>query len=511
MSQRWDSTFDKPPQSYWMGSIDKSKLDSLKEDIKVDAAIVGGGIVGITTAYLLKKEGLKVVLLEADRILHGTTGHTTAKITCQHDLIYDKIKKKMGMEMVAQYYDANQMALQWITSLVEEKRIVCDFVPQPAYVYTQSDDYIQKIQDEADTAKALAIPSEYVEEIPLPYAVKAALRFDGQAQFHPLKFLNALAGEIPGDGSAVYEQTRAVDIHNGKVFTVTTGQGHKVTAKKVVIATHFPFYDGYGMYFTRLFPDRSYALGITISEEYPGGMYITAEDPGRSLRSQAFKEGTLIIVGGEHHKTGQGPDTRTHYENLMTFSNDTFTVKDIPYRWSTQDYSTPDDVPYVGLLTAATPNLYVACGFRKWGMTNGTASAHLLKDLIIKGVSPWQTVYNPSRFTIAASAKNFVVENADVAKHLITGKLASVPKTLDIGVGEAKVVEVDGQKLGAFRDTQDKIHWVDTTCPHLGCELHWNTAERSWDCPCHGSRFTYEGEIIEGPAQKPLHKPFVKN
>jgi len=285
---------------------------------------------------------------------------------------------------------------------------------------------------------------------------------------------------------------------------VLTDNGARIAASKVIIASHYPFYEAMGLFFTRLYPERSYALGVRIKGDYPGGMYISAEDPTRSLRSQHDKENNLVIVGGEHHKTGQGEDTRNHYLKLRDFARQLFEVEDIPYRWSTQDYTTMDEVPYIGNLTTDTPDVYVATGFGKWGMTAGTAAALIFRDLILNGYSPWMNVYSPSRFTPVASAKNFVQENLNVAKHLLSGKLSSVPGIAEIPRGEGKIIEHDGQRAGAYRDQQGALHIVDTTCTHLGCELQWNSAEASWDCPCHGSRFTYEGEIIDSPAQNKL-------
>ncbi len=507
MSLQWGNGFDKPPQSYWMASVQFPEYEQLNGDLDVDVAIVGGGIVGITSAYMLKQNGLKVAVLEATRILHGTTGHTTAKITAQHDIIYHTIKSKMDQESAQQYADANQAAIQAIDQIIQENNIQCDFSWQPNYVYTQDDNYIKKVQDEAETSISLGFPATYMEEIPLPIKVKAALRFDNQAQFHPLKYLLALAKLVHGDGSYIFENTKAVDIHTEHGYAVTTNTDYRVNAPNIIIASHYPFYDGNGMYFSRIYPVRSYALGVTIKDKYPGGMYITAEDPGRSFRSQPLDNGEeLIIVGGEHHKTGQGEDTRIHYQNLVDTAKSTFQMKEILYRWSTQDYTTMDQVPYVGTLTSNTPGIYVATGFRKWGMTNGTAAAMMLKDYIIGKENPWAPVYAPSRFKLAASAGKFIAENANVAKELIKSKLTPAENDVEIQPGEARVVEIDGKKRGAYRDQKGRLHVVDTTCTHMGCELQWNSAEHSWDCPCHGSRFTYEGEIIEGPAMKPLNK-----
>ncbi len=496
--------FSKPPQSYWMASTAATDYPTLDKDINTDLVIIGGGFVGISTAYMLVKEGLRPVILEADRIVQGTTGHTTAKITSQHGLIYNKIKSKISEELARQYADANETAIRTIEKIIKENNIDCDFSPQSSYVFTYRDGYIDKISKEANIAATLGIKATYLEETPLPFEIKAAVRFDDQAQFHPRKYLLKLAEYISQHGCQIFEQSRLVRIEEGDKYVITTSNGKKVTAEKVIIASHYPCYNKSGLYFARLWPDRSYAMAVKAKEKYPGGMYITAEEPGRSLRSQQSDEGELIIIGGEHHKTGQSIDTNKHYQALVDYSCENFTVEAIPYRWSTQDCMTLDDVPYVGHFTSDTPNMYIATGFGKWGMTNSTAASMILRDLIIKGESPWQEVYDPSRQTIMASAKSFVVENLNVAKELIKGKTEDLPEDPKIKEGEGKVIEEEGQRAGAFRDNKGTLHVVNTTCTHMGCELTWNSAENSWDCPCHGSRFTYEGDIIEGPAVRPL-------
>lgn len=498
--------FEKPPKSYWLASTPKTNYSNLNEDIKVDVAIVGGGITGISCAYLLIKEGLNIAIIEADKIIQGTTGHTTAKITSQHGLIYDKIKSQISGELAKQYADANESAIRLIKEIVNEHKIECDFSEQSAYVYTQEDKYVEKINKEVKTASNLGINTSFVEEIPFDIPIKAAIRFDKQAQFHPRKYLLALAEKINNSNNKIYEQSRVVDIEKNGTYTLTSNQGKKIIAEKVIIASHYPFYNKSNLYFSRLAAERSYIVAINAKEKYPGGMYITAENPTRSLRSQKTDDNELILVGGEHHKTGQNEDTIKNYKNLIDFSYKTFTVENIPFRWSTQDCMTLDDLPYVGYFTAKTPNLYIATGFGKWGMTNSTASAMILKDLIIDGKSPWQDAYNPSRKTIVASAKNFIVENLNVAKELIEGKITPIPDDIEIKAGEAKVIKTEGQRTGAYRDEEDTLHLINTRCTHMGCELNWNSAETSWDCPCHGSRFGYEGEIIEGPAVSELKR-----
>ncbi|NLO97606.1 MAG: FAD-dependent oxidoreductase [Peptococcaceae bacterium] len=494
--------------SFWLASTPDTSYPFLENDIKTDIAIIGGGFVGISCAYLLKKAGFNVVVLEADRIAKATSGHTTAKITSQHNLIYDKIIRQRGKEIAQQYADANETAIKEIKKIADEYNIECDYVLQSAYVYTQEDKYIEQIEAETEAASSLGINAHFLGEIPLPLKIKAAVRFDNQAQFHPRKYLLGLASTICGNGCQIYEKSRVVDLEESLNYTLTTAQGKKVTAQKVIIASHYPFYNKSGFYFARIYPERTYIIAIKAKENYPGGMYINVEQPARSLRSQNSGLEELILVVGDNHKTGQGEDTSLHYKALVEFAQQIFTVEDIPFRWSTQDCMTLDGLPYVGCYISDTPSLYVATGFGKWGITNSMAAAMILRDLIVEGSSPWQEAFNPSRQTILASSKNFVIENLNVAKHLVNGKvegiIADSLENTEIKPGEGKIVKIDGNRIGAFRDNQNKLHFVDTTCTHMGCELNWNSAEQSWDCPCHGSRFSYDGEVLEGPAVYPL-------
>jgi Glycine/D-amino acid oxidases (deaminating) len=496
---------ESPPRSYWMASSPTTHYPVLDEDINVEVAIIGGGFAGISAAYMLTKAGVKVAILEADHILQGTTGHTTAKITSQHYLIYDKLVKKMGEERAQQYANANEAAIGIIEKIAKENNIECDYIPQNAYVYTLEDKYVDKINDEEKAASLLGIKASCLDKIPLPFTIKAALQYENQAQFNPLKFLIPLAKIITEKGNKIYEQSRIVDIEDDDGYTIITNRGNKVRAEKLIIASHYPCYNKSALHFTRIYASRSYVIALKAKEKYPGGMYITAENSGFSYRSQPTDDGELIFVGGESHKTGQGGDTAKHYEVLINQSHEKFTIEDIPYRWSAQDCMTMDELPLVGHYNSNTPNLYIATGFMKWGMTNSIASATILKDLIVEGRSPWKDVYNPSRDTILASTKNFVVENLNVAEKLLEGKLMPASDPDDMEPGEGKKIKVDGQKSKAYRDEKGELHVVDPTCMHMGCELSWNSAEKSWDCPCHGSRYALDGTIIEGPTVNPLN------
>ncbi|MGZ9586573.1 FAD-dependent oxidoreductase [Paenibacillus marinisediminis] len=496
------------PESYWRDTLSLPSFPKLTEHIHAEVVVVGGGISGITTAYLLAKEGIKVVLLEAGQLLNGTTGHTTAKITAQHDLIYDEFISNFGQEKAQLYYKANHEALQFIKRTIEEHEIQCDFSEQDAHIYTNSDEYITKIENELAAYEKLGINGEIVSQIALPIPIKTAIVMHKQAQFHPLKYLSKLVELFIQSGGIIYEHTTVETVEKEPQPTAVTTDGHKITGKHVISCSHFPCYDGKGFYFSRLHAERSYIIGIKSDKRYLGGMYINAEQPKRSVRMTPLGNGeNLILIGGDGHKTGQGICTIKHYEALQEFANQTFGIQEFSYRWSTQDLVTLDKIPYVGQLSSSAPNIYVATGYRKWGMTNGTAAALLLRDLIIGKENAYRELYTPSRFDFAPDVKNFIVQNADVAKHLIGGKLEFVRNKPDsLANDEGGVVSVNGKRAGAYRDEKGKLHIVDTTCTHMGCELEWNHGDRSWDCPCHGSRFSIDGDVMEGPATKPLTK-----
>ncbi len=494
------------PKTYWR-EIELPSFNTLEQDLSVDVAIVGAGITGITAAYLLSKEGKKVAVLEAGSVLNGTTGHTTAKLTAQHNLIYDELINHFGQEKARLYYESHMKAIQFVENTVNEKGIACDFSKEDAYIYATTDQYVDKLKTEWEAYKSLAISGALKDSIPFNIPAKAALLMSNQAQYHPLKFLRGLLNEAVEAGCSVYENTVAADIEDDDAEPkVVTKTGHRVTCKHVIIASHFPFYDKPGLYFARMYADRSYAIGIRTENDYPGGMYISADSPSRSIRYTPLENGgKLLIIGGENHKTGQGVDTLKHFEALQEFAENTFGLKEYDYRWSAQDNVTLDKVPYIGSYSAERKNILIATGYKKWGMTTGILAGHLLTDYVVGRSNPYEDLYSPSRFQADPSLKSVITANADVAKHLIKGKLEIVEKVPnDLQAGEGAVVLYNGQRAGAYKDENGKLYVVDTTCTHLGCECEWNHAEKSWDCPCHGSRYSYAGDVIEGPTKKAL-------
>lgn len=492
------------PQSYWLDFVELPSFPAVTEDVEADIVIVGGGITGITLAYLFVQENLKPVILEANRILYGTTGHTTAKITAQHGLIYDELIRNFDKDTARKYYEANEAALTLIKNIIKKRNIACDFSEEDAYIYTLEDESVPKLEKEWQAYQQLGIAGDLLKQTELPFQVKQALVMYNQAQFHPTKFLRALVEEIVEKGGRIFENSVATKVKGKEKPAVLLKNGKTVTGHFVISCSQFPFHDE-GYYFSRMYQERSYVLACITEKDFPGGMYINAENPTRSIRSTPYRNGKLILFGGDHHKTGQGPPTIQHYENLYEFGNHTFGIQEVVYRWSAQDLSTLDKVPYIGYVTNTNRSVLVATGFRKWGMTTSMLAAMLLVDMVLNRENPYEEVFTPSRFEFDSSVKKFLQTNLDVAKHLIQGKIEKPKTTIEqLSFDEGAVVQLNGKRAGAYKDAQGKIYIVDTTCTHMGCELEWNSGDKSWDCPCHGSRFSVTGEVLTGPAEKPL-------
>ncbi|WP_018933794.1 FAD-dependent oxidoreductase [Gracilibacillus lacisalsi] len=498
-------------QSIWLAT-DVRRFSALNESLQTEVTIVGGGITGVLSAYLLSQNGMRVVLLERGRLLHGTTGHTTAKVTAQHGLIYHEILEHFGLENTQKYYQSQVEAIQFIKDTADHYQIPCQFDHQDAILYTNSEQNQQKLEEEAKAYHKLKITGELKDSIPFSIPLKSALVMYEQAQFHPTDFLKVMIDKILENGGEIYEDTTAVDIDYQNKVIVRTARNHNVLSDHVIIATQFPFYEGQAFYSTRMYPSRSYVLGLTSNQDYPGGMYLDIDQPKRSIRYVKHENETVWLLGGESHKTGQYHKENTDpYRDLQHFGSQYLDVKDWQYQWSTQDFTTLDKIPYVGSLNRRHPNVYIATGFRKWGMTNSVVAAHLLTDLIMDKDNPYKELYQPQRFHADPDVKKFISYNSNVTKEFVKGKLDVKNEQDNLESETAVKRKRNGQIVGIYKDEQNQVHAVDTTCTHLGCECNWNQAEKSWDCPCHGSRFSYDGTIIEGPATKHLKKIDLEN
>jgi glycine/D-amino acid oxidase-like deaminating enzyme/nitrite reductase/ring-hydroxylating ferredoxin subunit len=486
--------------SYWIESTPDTSYPRLEGDIAVDVAVVGGGITGITTALLLKRAGKTVALLEMKRVARGATGYTTAKVTAGHNLIYDALEKRFGADGARTYAHANSAAIEQIRSLAAELAPDCDLETKPNYAYTEKRESVEQIRAEVAAAQRAGLPASFATDSSLPFPIAGAIRLEDQAQFHPRKYLLPLVEQVAGDGSYVFEETRARDVRHGAPCLVQT-EGGLVRARHVVLATQLPFEDQ-GLLFAKAHPQRSYAVAAPIDPgSAPDGMFISVDQPTRSVRTTPHDGGVLLIVGGEGHKTGQASDTRVPYARLEDWGRERFGLDEFPYRWATHDYASVDRVPFAGRLVPWRSDVWVATGYGKWGMTNGTACAMLVTDLILERENPWASLFSPHRARSFAS-RSFLSENANVAGRFFSDRIALPGRErLDaLEPGEGAVVRVEGETLAVSHEDDGRLSAVSPRCTHLGCYVSWNRAERTWDCPCHGSRYLPDGTVIQGPA-----------
>ncbi|HFL2397650.1 TPA: FAD-dependent oxidoreductase [Clostridioides difficile] len=491
-------------ESYWFLNSSPKEYNKLGENIKTDCLIVGGGITGLTTAYLLAKEGKKVVLVEADKIGYGTSGRNTGKVTCQHDIFYSKIEKKYGLDKAKSYYNANNEALNLVEQIIEENNIKCDFKRETSFVFTEKEDTIKNIKDEYRTCKKIGINCEYHETIEnIPLDIKGAISFTNQGQFNPKKYIDGLAKAAVNLGLKIYENTPVVDLEKGKICRVKTREDNIIEAENVIISSHSPWYDGLNFYFAKEYAERAYLMVAVLENKLTDGMFISIDDPSITFRQYNDGSENLLIFGGGDHKVGQGGTEKEIFDDLEHYGKEVFKVKDFKGKWSAQDNMSFDNVPYIGYINKREDNIYVATGFSKWGITNGTVAGIIIKDLIINNNSDYKDTFNPSRLGSYFS-KDFIKENANVAINYVSGKLKIGSGDMPKNNGEGKIVNIDGKRYGVYKDDNGDFYIVDTTCTHLGCELNFNSEEKTWDCPCHGSRFDYKGNILEGPALKPL-------
>ena len=432
-------------ESIWEKTARLPEFEPLRGDARADVLVIGGGLAGLLCAYELTQAGADCILAEAGRLCGGTTKNTTAKLTVQHGLIYHKLLKEFGPERTRAYLDANRAALERIRALCRD--IPCDFEELPSYVYSL--DSRKELDQELAALDRLGYPAALSEETPLPFPVAGAVRFDRQAQFHPLKFAAGLL-----DGLRIYEHTRVLEVKTGEAVT----EGGTVKADHIVVATHFPFLNKFGCYWLKMYQSRSYVLALEGGPDL-GGMYVDGSGKGLSFRNY----GKLLLLGGGAHRTGK---QSRGWSGLEDFAHRHWPNAKPICRWAAQDCMTLDGAPYIGLYSPRLPGLYAVTGFNKWGMTSSMAAATLIADLILGRDSPYQQVFSPSRSVLRPQ--------------------------LAANAGETT--------LNLLTPTRPR-------CPHLGCALKYNPQEHSWDCPCHGSRFAGGGTLLDGPATGNLPHP----
>ncbi len=501
--------FDKKCLSLWLKDGISSSIPKLETDIDCDVCIVGAGITGIMTAYRLSESGLKVVLIDKETPIHLTSGNTTAKFTFQHHMIYSDILKRYDLNMAKLYYEAQLEGLNHVRSLIDKYNISCDFKETSAILYAENDEQFKEILDEKSAYQQLNIPHEIICDLPLNLKGTGGLKVDAQFELNPVKFLDFVITNISGKNVSVFKNTEAISLEEEDDYIkVVTGEQKIIRSKKVVIATGYPFFDGHGYYFARLEAQRAYLMAFPIKElvedQY---MLISNASKAISIRFSDTDGIKYLLVGGQGHKVGQADSEIQSYKQIIDFADKQFIVDNPAFRWSAQDYKAVDHIPYIGKLTSKHENVFVATGFNEWGMSNGSFASLLISDLIMGTKSKYEDLFNPSRGEVKGNLGDFLKANLNVAKELIKGKLIAEEKDLnDIYNGEGAIIKYHGKRVAAYRDFSGTLFLHDSTCTHLGCELVYNNAEKTFDCPCHGSRFNYDGEVIEGAATNDLKK-----
>jgi glycine/D-amino acid oxidase-like deaminating enzyme/nitrite reductase/ring-hydroxylating ferredoxin subunit len=488
--------------SLWLATADRTDYPRLKAsaaDVEFDVAVLGGGITGLTTALLLKREGARVAVLEARRVGSGVTGCTTAKVTALQQTIYSRLRRRHGKEVAAAYAEASVAGTELIAELADSEGIDCRLERRPAFTYAADESERSAVEDEHEAAREAGLATALVEDLDLPFVTHGAVRLDDQIQLQPVTYVQGLAAAVSGDGSRVFERTPALSVDFSDPPRVET-EAATVTARQVVVATHYPLLDR-SLFFARLEPARSYCIAAQVEGSPPEGMSISAGSTTRSIRSY----GDLLILGGEGHPTGARKATPDRYAKLEQFARRHWAISEVPYRWSAQDPVSWDLLPVIGPYHPGSSRLFVASGFHKWGLASGSFAARIIADGIAGRDNPWAERFNPNRIGLGGLPK-LARMNAKVAVDLVGDRLLPALSTDTDGIprGSARVIRDGLGKTGVYRDEAGGLHAVSLRCTHLGCLLRFNAAERSWDCPCHGSRFDVDGEVLEGPATRNL-------
>ena len=471
-----------------------------------DVIIIGGGITGVTTAVLLQEAGKKCLLLEARNLCFGTTGGTTAHLNTLLDTPYTVIEKNFGKENAKRVAVGAADAIELIRNNIRKYEISCEFKEAAAYLFAQNKDQEKELQDIYEASAAAGLDVKYESTLPLPVPYVKAMKTGGQAKFNPVDYVYGLAKAYEASGGVIIQDCRVTGVKNNDKVEVTTSQG-VFLATDIIYATHIP--PGVNLLHLRCAPYRTYAMAVILEDEvYPADLAYDMVDPYHYYRSQKVDCIDYLIAGGKDHKTGQEDNTAWLFTELEATIRQNFNVKKIAYKWSSQYFEPADGLPYIGHLPGHPANVYVATGYGGNGMTYSHVAASTITSMLLNQDNPLIALFDPNRIKPVAGFTNFITHNADVVSNF-AGKLFSGEKLNELAglaPGEGKIVKYEGEKIGLYKDETGKLHAVNPVCTHLKCEVRWNGAEHSWDCPCHGARYDCDGKVITGPADRSLEK-----
>jgi glycine/D-amino acid oxidase-like deaminating enzyme/nitrite reductase/ring-hydroxylating ferredoxin subunit len=487
------------PISPWREGADRPDRPPLERDLEVDVCVVGAGIAGLSVAYELSRGGASVAVLEGRRIGDGVTGNTTAKLTALQGTRYTSMLSTHGVEVARAYADANEWGIERVEAIAGELGIDCDLRRKPCFTYTEDEGRVAELEREAEAARVAGLDAVLTTETDLPFDVAGAVKVEDEAEFQPVAYLVGLAAELDRDAPTVYERSRAVRAGGDGV---ELENGATVKAERTVLATQIPFADR-GLFFARASVARSYATTARLDGPVPQGMDLQAESPTRTLRAVPWDGGELLLVGGESHELGHG-DPAEKFRAVERFARERFDVAEFEHRWSAHDFMPDDGLPYVGRLSPLSDRVLVVSGLAKWGLAMSAAAGGILADRVLGRESDWATTFDPWRRPPLSAATTLVRHNADSGFHFFKDRLQRSHSVEDLARGQGRVVGSGLEQLAVHRDDAGRLHALSARCTHLGCIVGWNSGELTWDCPCHGSRYTADGEVISGPATRAL-------
>lgn len=494
--------------SFWIENFKTKTYPKLDKNLNVDVCIIGGGLTGISCAYYLSKAGLKICILEKDKIMEKASGHTTAKITAQHGLIYKYLFDSYGKDTAHKYLDSNLEAITNIKNIIDTENIDCDFEFQNSYIYTTDENQLKKIKDEIKVLEKLNYNARFLDKINLPIAnVKGAIEFHHQAQFNPIKYADVLCEYITKHNGLIFENSKVVKMKKTKNKYNIYSNEKIINTKYVIIATRYPIINFPGFHFIKMYSEASYLIAVDTSSSLFKGMYINSDQPTYSFRTALYNGKPILLVGGFNHKRGAKIDLSNSYNYLEEKAKELYPDSKVLYKWNTHDSVSLDKIPYIGEFSNFYPNVYVATGFKKWGMTSSNVSANIISDKILFKENKYEDIYSPLRLQPIKNRKEFANILKETSHSLIFNKL-DLPssKPNDVKNAEGKIVDNNGIKVGLYKNENGEEYKIIPKCMHLGCELTWNALDKTWDCPCHGSRYTFDGKLIYGPSKMDLKR-----